>query len=77
MKQIIEQFTQSLFKTYKNDRKETSEKRDKIKEQVNIQKSLLNAFMVMDISTKEGRIAAMQVIKSMKKSIETMNELLD
>ena len=77
MKQIIEQFTQSLFKTYKKDRKETFEKRDKIKEQVNIQKSLLNAFMVMDISTKEGRIAAMQVIKSMKKSIETMNELLD
>lgn len=77
MKQIIEQFTQSLFKTYKKDRKETSEKRDKIKEQVNIQKSLLNAFMVMDISNKEGRIAAMQVIKSMKQSIETMNELLD
>ena len=77
MKQIIEQFTQSLFKTYKKDRKETSEKRDKIKEQVNIQKSLLNAFMVMDISNKEGRIAAMQIIKSMKQSIETMNELLD
>ncbi|NBL00607.1 MAG: hypothetical protein EOM50_21920 [Erysipelotrichia bacterium] len=77
MKRIIDQFTQSLFTTYKKDRKETSEKRDKIKEQVNIQKSLLNAFMVMDISTEEGRQAAIQVIKSMKKSIHTMNELLD
>lgn len=77
MKRIIDQFTQSLFTTYKKDRKETSDRRDRIKEQVNIQKSLLNAFMVMDISTDEGRRAAVEVIKSMKKSIHTMNELLD
>ena len=77
MKRIIDQFTQSLFTIYKKDRKETSDRRDRIKEQVNIQKSLLNAFMVMDISTDEGRRAAVEVIKSMKKSIHKMNELLD
>ena len=77
MKRIIDQFTQSLFNTYKKDRKETSDRRDRIKAQVNIQKSLLNAFMVMDISTDEGRRAAVEVIKSMKKSIHKMNELLD
>ena len=77
MKRIIDQFTQSLFTTYKRDSKETSDRRDKIKEQVNIQKSLLNVFMVMDVSTDEGRRAAVEVIKSMKKSIHKMNELLD
>lgn len=77
MKRIIEQFTQSLFSTYKKDRKESLDRRDKIKEQVNIQKSLLNTFMIMDISTDAGRRAAVEVIKSMKKSIHTMNELLD
>lgn len=77
MKKIIDQFTQSLFTTSKKYRKETLDRRDRIKEQVNIQKSLLNVFMVMDISTDEGRRAAVEVIKSMKKSIHKMNELLD
>lgn len=77
MKRIIEQFTQSLFNTYNKDRKKSLDKRDKIKEQVNIQKSLLNTFMVMDVSTDEGRRAAVEVIKCMKKSIHKMNELLD
>lgn len=77
MKRIIDQFTQSLFNVYKKDREESSTKRDKLKEQVNIQKSLLNTFMVMDISTDEGRRAAVQVIKSMKESIHKMNELMD
>ena len=77
MKRIIEQFTQSLFNTYNKDRKKSLDKRDKIKEQVNIQKSLLNTFMVMDVSTDEGRRAAGEVSKCMKKSIHKMNELLD
>ena len=77
MKRIIDQFTQSLFNTYKKDRKETLDRRDRIKEQVNIQKSLLNAVMVINISTDEGRRAAVEVLKSMKKSINKINELLD
>lgn len=77
MLQIIDQFTQSVFNTFKKADKETLEKRDKIKKEANLQKALLDSFMVMDISTEEGRQAAVQIMKSVKESIHRTDELMD